>query len=118
MKNCFIRRAELKPFMNKLLRVFFEIIFWIAVFSSPFLISIAIAVTIFLNAPELLWIPIAVSILGIVIGVFVAELVRRKYGCTRFMSRLIPMPGMWSADTLNGKPKAERFDQNKKEGSE
>jgi len=75
--------------MNKLFHGFVEIIFWLAIFSSPVLIGAVIAFIIYLNAPKFEWLSITIAGLGVIIGILVAERIRRKYGCTEFMSRLI-----------------------------
>jgi len=85
--------------MNKLFHGIVEIIFWIAIFSSPLLIGVAISFIIYLNAsPALEWLSIVVVSLGILIGIFFAEKIRRKYGCTRFMSGLLSTPDIRPTD--------------------
>jgi hypothetical protein len=89
--------------MNKIFRSVIEIIFWVAIFSSPLLIGIAIAFVIYLNVPKMEWLSIAIASLGTLIGILFAERVRRKYGCTRYMSRLIATPDIWPTDTYEKK---------------
>jgi hypothetical protein len=91
--------------MNKIFHCIIEIIFWVAVFSSPLLIGIAIAFVIDISSQKLVWLSIIIVSLGFVLGIVFAELVRRKYGCTRFMSRLIATPDIWPTDTYDKKSK-------------
>ena len=91
--------------MNKIFHGIIEIIFWVAIFSSPLLIGIAIAFVIYISSPKLEWLSIIIVSLGFVLGIVFAERVRRKYGCTRFMSRLISTPDIWPIDTYDRKSK-------------
>jgi hypothetical protein len=89
--------------MNKTFHGVIEIIFWVAIFCSPLLVGIAIAFVIYINSPKLEWLSIIIVSLGFVIGIVFAERVRRKYGCTRFMSRLIATPDICPTDTYDKK---------------
>jgi len=59
---------------------------------------------LFIIKPKLEWLSIIIVSLGFVIGIVFAERVRRKYGCTRFMSRMISTPDISSTDTYDKKP--------------
>jgi uncharacterized membrane protein YfcA len=89
--------------MNKLFHGIIELIFWVAIFSSPLLIGSAIAFILYLNMPKLEWLSIVIASIGALIGILFAERVRRKYGCTRYMSRLIATPDIWPTDTYDKK---------------
>jgi len=89
--------------MNKLFHGVVEIIFWVAIFCSPLLIGAAIAFIIYINAPKLEWLSIGVGSLGVLTGILVAERIRRKYGCTQFMSRLISISVSSSIDKFDKK---------------
>lgn len=91
--------------MNKLFHGVIESIFWIAIFSSPLLIGIAIAFVIYISSPKLEWLSIIIVSLGFVTGILFAERIRRKYGCTRYMSRLISTPDIWPTETYDKKDK-------------
>jgi hypothetical protein len=92
--------------MNKIFHIVVEIIFWLAIFCSPLLISLAIAFLIYINSPKLEWLSIIISSIGLVSGVLFAERIRRKYGCTRYMSRLISTSDLWPTNTYDRKNKA------------
>ena len=92
--------------MNKLFHAIVEIIFWIAIFSSPLLIGLALAFILYLNAPKLAWLSIGIAGLGVLAGILFAERVRRKYGCTNYMSRLISTPDFGPTDTHDKKKKS------------
>jgi hypothetical protein len=93
--------------MNKTFHIVVEIIFWLAIFCSPLLISLANASIIYINSPKLEWFSIIISSVGLVSGVLFAERIRRKYGCTKYMSRLISTPDIWPTDTYDRKSKNE-----------
>ena len=89
--------------MNKLFHGIIEIIFWVAIFCALLLIGIAIAFVIYISSPKLEWFSIVIVCLGFVLGIVFAEIVRRKYGCTRYMSRLLATPDIWPTDTYDKK---------------
>lgn len=70
--------------MNKL----FEIIYWIKIFLSPFIIFIFIALAIYFFNKELLWISVLLSIIGLVLGIVYAERIRKKHGTTQYMGKI------------------------------
>lgn len=81
--------------MSKLFSFIVETLNWLLIFLSPFLISGIIAVSIYIKDQKLLWLSISIVIAGIVLGVIFAEKIRRKYGCTTFMARIISTPDIW-----------------------
>lgn len=70
--------------MNKL----FEIIYWIKIFLSLFIIFIFIALAIYFFNEELLWISVLLSIIGLVLGIVYAERIRKKHGTTQYMGKI------------------------------
>lgn len=70
--------------MNKL----FEIIYWIKIFLSPFIIFLFIALAIYLFNEELLWISVLLTIIGTVLGIIYAERIRKKHGTTQYMGKI------------------------------
>ncbi|TPD69788.1 SoxR reducing system RseC family protein [Flavobacterium microcysteis] len=70
--------------MNKL----FEIIYWVKIFLSPFIIFLFIALAIYFSNEELLWISILLSIIGLVLGIVYAERIRKKHGTTQYMGKI------------------------------
>lgn len=70
--------------MNKL----FEIIYWIKIFLSPFIIFLFIALAIYFSNEELLWISVLLSIIGLALGIVYAERIRKKHGTTQYMGKI------------------------------
>ena len=89
--------------MNRIFHIMVELVFWLAIFSSPLFIGFAVAFIIYLNNPKLEWLAIVFACFGLVIGILVAERIRRKYGCTRYMSRLLSTPDSSPTDTYDEK---------------
>lgn len=71
--------------MEKIFDIIMEIIYWFLIFLSPFLISVIIAVIVYFNNPTNHWLPLSLLILGAIIGVVLAERIRRKYGTATYM---------------------------------
>ena len=89
--------------MNRIFHAVIEVILWIAIFGSPMLGGISVAFLIFLYSPEMEWLSFVFIGLGFVVGIVFAERVRRKYGCTSYMSSLISTPDVSAADTYDKK---------------
>ena len=100
--------------MNKLFSFFIELVFWIAIFLSPTLISGAIAFIIYINNNNLYWLSIAIGILGVSGGVLFAERIRIKYGCSRYISRILATPDIWPDEYPEEIEKRKRPDKKEK----
>jgi uncharacterized membrane protein YfcA len=74
--------------MKKAFDIFIELIFWIAIFASPFLVCAAIAVIIYSSNKNLWWLSIIIGAIGIAAGIFFAEKIRKKYGCENYISKI------------------------------
>jgi hypothetical protein len=74
--------------MQKFFRATVEIVFWLALFASPFFGSFVTAAIIYLANEKLYMISIIILGLGFIFGILLAEKIRRKYGCTNYMSRI------------------------------
>jgi hypothetical protein len=77
----------------RILRNIIEGLFWFIIFLSPFLAGAIIAVVLYLyhyNA-----IGIVVISIGAISGVILAEKIRKKYGCSTYMGRLLATPDFW-----------------------
>lgn len=85
-----------------------EVLFWIAIFSSPLLISIAIAALLYFNNDKLIWMPIAIISAGVILGIYVAERIRRKYGCANFMGKIIGTPDIWPTEVKKNQEKRKK----------
>lgn len=73
-----------------------ELVNWIKIFLSPFIISVVIAILLFLSS-ENYWLQILsgiIVIIGIITGVFFAEKVRKKHGTERFMAKIYESPDL------------------------
>ena len=65
-----------------------EVIYWIQIFISPFLLSVIAGVIVYLNNPNNWWLSLLLVIIGAVLGTIFAERIRRKYGTTTYMGRI------------------------------
>ena len=74
--------------MSRLFDIIMEIIYWILIFLTPLLAIGIIGVIIYLNKPDNYWISILLFIAGAVLGIMLAERIRRKYGTTTYMGRI------------------------------
>jgi hypothetical protein len=70
--------------MNRLL----ELIYWIKIFLSPFLILVAIGWVVYVYDQNFLWISVLLGITGTILGVFWAERVRRRTGTAQYMAKI------------------------------
>ncbi|MES1222370.1 MAG: hypothetical protein ABUT20_43150 [Bacteroidota bacterium] len=103
--------------MRKIFDVIIEIIFWIAIWASPSLVSFAIGVLIYIKNENLLWLSIIILSIGFILGIFFAERIRKKYGCTRYMAKILATPDFWPDETpeeINARKKEEELRQEKK----
>jgi len=67
----------------------------VAIFASPFLIGAIIGVSIYIANQNLLWLSVTIVSIAAVIGIVFAERIRKKYGCSRYMSKIIATPDIW-----------------------
>lgn len=84
--------------MNKL----FELIFWLKIFLSPFVLSNVIGFIIYLSNHNLWWIWLALGALGSFLGIYWAEHVRKKQGTTEFMAQVFQAKDIKSYDEIVG----------------
>lgn len=78
-------------------RVFYfviESIFWFAIFLSPMLFFGIMAAIIYSNIKEIFW-AVLVLLIGFMLGVLWAEHIRKKYGCSRYISKILSTPDIW-----------------------
>jgi hypothetical protein len=64
-----------------------EVVYWIQIFISPVLVSAIIAAIVYFNNTNNYLSAIGILVLGVILGVFFAERVRRKSGTATFMGR-------------------------------
>jgi hypothetical protein len=84
--------------MNKL----FELIFWLKIFLSPFVLLNVIGFIIYLSDDNLWWVWVALGVLGSVLGIYWAEHVRKKHGTTEFMAQVFQANDIKSYDEIVG----------------
>jgi uncharacterized membrane protein YfcA len=84
--------------MSRILAFFIESIFWLQIFLCPVIISAGIGFLIISNWQDLLPLAAFILLIGIVAGILIAERIRKKYGCSRYLSRIISTPDIWPID--------------------
>ena len=82
----------------KLWEFFVEAIFWVQIFLAPLLAGCLMAVLIYLGNSRLLPLAVLFIVLGFVAGIVIAERIKKKYGCSRYLSRIISTPDIWLVD--------------------
>jgi len=78
--------------MRNIFNVIIEAIYWIGIFLSPTLLLGAVAIGIYFSNEDNLWISVILLFTGIVIGIIFAERIRRKYGCSYYMAKILSTP--------------------------
>ncbi len=89
--------------MNRAFHVLMEMIFWVLIFLSPMLAFLAIGMLMLLYVDVPLYAFYTAAGVGILTGIFVAEKIRRKYGCVNYMSRILATPDIEPADNEDEK---------------
>ena len=81
-------------FMLNFIKYFIEIVQWIKIMLSPFMIGVLSALAVYYNYPNKYGalIGFCLCFLGLVVGVAWATLIWKKYGTNNFMSRIIATP--------------------------
>ena len=85
----------------KFLENLIELVYWIAIFLCPTLICGVIGFVVYFNFNKPIGLIgfIVLSVLGVSLGVYFAERIRRTVGCSSFLTRKTP----WSGDNRNDK---------------
>jgi hypothetical protein len=65
-----------------------EVIYWIQLFMAPFLPLSIIGIIIYFNNTNYGWLCVTLMLVGVVLGIILAERIRRKYGTTTYMGRI------------------------------
>jgi hypothetical protein len=88
------------PDKKSLFEYFTEIIGWLQIVASPFLISLVIGAVIYFSKPDATRLIIAsiIVIFGLIIGIIWATRVWRRKGTIHFMSRIITTPVLEKID--------------------
>ena len=74
--------------MSKLTAAFVEAVYWFLIFLSPTIVAVIISAFIYFSNTDNYIIALAVLGIGVISGIFLAERIRRKYGCSNFMGRI------------------------------
>ena len=78
--------------MQKVFNILIEISYWLAIFFSPFLAGSFIGLVIYIKNPDLLWVTILVASIAMITGIWSAERIRKKYGCSRYIEKIFETP--------------------------
>ena len=84
--------------MRKIFEFFIEGVFWLQIFLCPLLVGGIIAFLIYNGNSDLLVLSLFFIAIGFILGIVIAERIRRKYGCSRYLSRIISTPDIWPTD--------------------
>lgn len=90
--------------MNRIFHIIIEVIFWLAIFLSPVIFFSAIAAFTYFSDISNFEMAVSIFLVGIIGGIFWAERIRRKFGCSRYMSKILSTPDIWpdEVDEKNG----------------
>ncbi len=75
----------------KILAIIIESIYWLWTFISPFLLISLIGFFLWLTTRNIIFLYVF-GLLGLVIGVYFAERIRKKVGSSKFMGKLLSTP--------------------------
>jgi len=76
----------------KVVQFIIEAILWLLLFLSPALFFGVIALLFYINDWENGTIPVVLIVAGVISGVIFAEYIRRKHGCSAYLSRIFSTP--------------------------
>lgn len=74
-----------------------ELINWLKIFLSPVVISLMLALVVYLYGRDNYWsqfFAAFIIVAGVVVGVYFAEKMRKKYGAENFMSKIYASPDL------------------------
>jgi len=74
--------------MRKVFETFIELIFCLAIFCFALFTKPGNRAIVYFSNEKLLWLSIFISSIGFLSGIFIAEKIRRKQGCSNFVSKL------------------------------
>lgn len=75
---------------NKLLKfiaIMIEVLSWLTIFLSPFLLFLSIGIYFYLATKTTL--AVICTLTGVILGIFISEKVRKTIGCSTFLGRLM-----------------------------
>ena len=82
---------------------FINTIYWISIFIIPAGILGYVGLSFYVDSPDNLLLSIILWVLGVTIGIFLAEVIRRKYGLDNFFGRMLATPDIDGGNILDKK---------------
>ena len=89
----------------KVFMFFINVLYWLSIFLVPFGIFGFLALWLYSESQNNLILSIIITIGGIILGIILAELIRRKYGLDNFFGRRIATPDVDGSNILDNKSK-------------
>lgn len=77
--------------MKKLFEIIIELWYWFMIFLSPFIFFGIISVIILINS-SLIYLSLITLSIGFILGILLAEKIRRKYGCSFYLGKILSTP--------------------------
>lgn len=74
--------------MIRLVKFIIQLVFWIQAFAGPVLVMGLVALFVYSKGENFRTLAIVIQVIGIVTGVVVAEIIRRKYGLDNFFGNI------------------------------
>jgi hypothetical protein len=74
--------------MNKLFEILVELWYWFLIFLSPFIFFGVISLVIIANT-SFVYLSFFNLLLGFILGILLAEKIRRKYGCSFYIGKIL-----------------------------
>ena len=91
----------------KIFELFINMIYWLWLFIIPAGILSAIGFFLYMNNSDNISYSIMLSICGCILGIFLAEKVRTKYGLTSFFGRISETPDIKDINSIDKENKKE-----------
>lgn len=76
------------------MRVLFEIFYWLLIALCPILVVSLANILVYVYIFSSIYLLILVELIGVILGVVLAEYIRKKYGCSSFYSKLMNTPDL------------------------
>lgn len=78
--------------MHKIFYILVESVFWLLLVISKVLLFLLITIILGTFIDFNLWIHLSIISLGVLYGIFYAERIRKKYGCSIYWSKIYSTP--------------------------
>jgi len=79
---------------------FFNFIYWLKIFLSPFIFFGGVGVAIYINNKDLILVGILLGIVGLTVGILWAEKIRKNQNTTEYMGRIFNTDDIKSYDEI------------------